>query len=219
MTHSDEIKYWAEHPNGTKVWQKFKAPNNEWMLISQGMFMDPESTYIVDDEWAELRKAQTDGKQLQWFNGREWIDKNLNSMDMCEYVSKPKDWRIKSRKFELKYTEPCYLFDDCKNYLEHGRYRQTEDEAKYSVIRNKMSNRLEALAMYVDGLYKPIWDGITKNYYVYYNHQAKEWRYASATFNEHINEVYMSEVTAKSVCKILNSGEYSLEGEQDDTPA
>lgn len=93
-SHSDEIKYWAEHDNGTKVW--YRVPNCKlWAITSQPCW-EQETTYICNDEWADLRKKQADGKQLQFKDGDlvpEWKDGEL-TVDNLE-MTKLEWWRIK----------------------------------------------------------------------------------------------------------------------------
>ena len=92
MTHENEIKYWSEHPDGTKVWCKSESTDG-WVLI------EPKwtgiGTYIVDNEWAELRKAQADGKQLQYDNSNGWCDSKLSKWDYINKNTEVKYWRIK----------------------------------------------------------------------------------------------------------------------------
>jgi len=100
MTHKDEIIRWAKCPDGTKVWRKDKL-DGEWQNF-KAFEWRPDHIYIIDDEWAELRKAQIDGKQLQVKSKYEckWIDVELSSYDINH--SDPKYWRIKS--------EPVYEY-------------------------------------------------------------------------------------------------------------
>ena len=96
--HEKEMIRFAEAPEGTLVWQFFED-SNKWILVFPGW--DKNNKYVVDDEWAELRKAQIDGKQLQRKDGvgdvgqQRWRDDSLSGMDQSEYVSKPTDWRVK----------------------------------------------------------------------------------------------------------------------------
>lgn len=90
--HWREIKRWV-NSNSSWVWRN-KAKNCTWVKINDPSFLE-EFEYVVDDEWAELRKAQIDGKQLQFNDlaGTGWIDRVLDE----EYMSftEPEDWRIK----------------------------------------------------------------------------------------------------------------------------
>lgn len=88
--HWRELKRWAEAPNGTEMWHK--TENEKWVL-SLFISGSDDSEYIVDDEWAELRKAQADGKQLQYLHGSVWTDCELRYVDMK--TSKASEWRIK----------------------------------------------------------------------------------------------------------------------------
>ena len=92
MTHEDEIQYWGSHPDGTKVWSK---EGGEWELSEGAPAWLPEGQYIVDNDWAELRKAQADGEQLQYhLNGREWKDSTIRRVDYVVGNTKPENWRI-----------------------------------------------------------------------------------------------------------------------------
>jgi len=99
MKHGKEIKYWAEHPDGTRVWQRTDDIGSEWEL---NLFPKWHETfhYIVADEWAELRKAQEDGKQLQW----KGSDAVLGYYSM--HNTNIEDWRIKPDEPE----EPVYEY-------------------------------------------------------------------------------------------------------------
>ena len=87
-----EIKRWAESPDGTKVWGKC-SKDGKWYTHDNPPFW-PICDYIVDDQWAELRKAQIDGRQLQMKNAKgDWYDARLG-YDVLDYTS-PESWRIK----------------------------------------------------------------------------------------------------------------------------
>ena len=94
--HKDEIIRWLNSAEGRRVWIN-KNQGRGWYLhipSTINCWYD-EHSYIVDDEWAELRKAQADGKQLEFnINGVEWICKTLMITEdtKIENVNK---WRIK----------------------------------------------------------------------------------------------------------------------------
>ena len=92
MKNTDEICYWTKHKTGTKVWYKSGFTDNKWEL-KEKVYWDGLGIYIVDDEWAELRKAQIDGKQLQTLQGI-WRDETLTYKSL-NGVGQPKHWRIK----------------------------------------------------------------------------------------------------------------------------
>ena len=102
MTHGEEMKYLAEHKDRTKIW--VGTSGRGWVL-KRVVAWRPSATYIVDDEWAELRKAQADGKQLQYhLNGIEWRDSSITRTDYVIGNTKPKGWRIRPEYPE----EPVY---------------------------------------------------------------------------------------------------------------
>ena len=132
MKHKDEICYWADHPDGTKVWQ-FEEENVEpWKLLCCTPEWFPHKKYIVDNEWAELRKAQADGKQLERFNEVTslWKQKELD----FKYIKKdlPKRWRIKPEivyEYQWMYQVP----EDNSFYITE-EYCTTKEEA-YNLLK------------------------------------------------------------------------------------
>ncbi len=88
-----EIKRWVKAPNGTEVWWR-NEKETEWIRKDNVLFYN-NMIYVVDDEWAELRKAQIDGKQLQKkvLNEHTWTNNILDEENMI--YSSPSNWRIK----------------------------------------------------------------------------------------------------------------------------
>ena len=133
MKHEAEIKYWSEHPDGTKVWLK-SSKDTEWQITYLPRW-GSDAIYIVDDQWSDLRKAQADGKQLQRMDGigdvgqRLWSDYILAYSDMAD--TQPKHWRIKPE-------EPVYEWQVV--YFYNGRYHISTDHYKdEEEFRQKMS--------------------------------------------------------------------------------
>ena len=121
--HIDEMKRWAESPKGTKVWLRC-SKNDSWKLSDDPQFWS-DCIYIIDDEWADLRKAQADGKQLQVFVDdpkAHWVDETLTFKYM-EHTY-PKHWRIKPKnKF------PVY-----RRHKENGFIVRFSSESIYEVV-------------------------------------------------------------------------------------
>jgi len=67
MKHEKEIIRWAKCPEGTEVWYKKKC--GKWNLID-GPSWSAMVSYIVNDEYAEIRKAERDGETIL-YNGKE----------------------------------------------------------------------------------------------------------------------------------------------------
>ena len=122
-----------------------------------------------------------------------------------------------SQKFEWKYDEDdtClletyytkgYSIDD-SDYLEHGRYRATEEQAEASLLRNKRANRLEALVYQIQ-------QEVEGDCYIMFEGHADKW-ITSKTWIEDIypEVVLMLKSTADTICEMLNSGKFSLDGE------
>ena len=125
----------------------------------------------------------------------------------------------KKGKFEWDYVRDNtflirpYLFDRYlngtdKDYLEHGRYRSTKRGAELSLERNKRGNRLEALAEKLGGLKE--WVRGEKNFHIYYNGY---WDNDYDFLAYHPEKVYMTKDCVIEICRMLNEGEFSLDGE------
>jgi len=118
--HKDEIIRWANSPEGTMVWYK---DFGHW-IITDNPSWDSGTLYIVDDEWAELRKAQADGKQLQRFSGT-WVDEDTLNMGTFE---EPKYWRIKPEGvYEWQWI---IMNNDSNSYWVTAGYFTSEEEFK-----------------------------------------------------------------------------------------
>jgi len=131
-SHANEIRYWAEHPDGTKVWLKHQ--NSDWTLLEdyEINWRLKKGIYIVDDEWAELRIAQADSKQLQYlsFSGK-WIDDTLDYNKMTLML---KNWRIKPENPVYEYQVIYRLTNSnvynltCEYYKDEEEFKRTSSE-------------------------------------------------------------------------------------------
>jgi hypothetical protein len=79
MTHEKEIKRWAECPDGTKVWYR-DTKDKEWDLIEYAAWDDASSVYIVDDEYAEVRKFFVDNGYI-WRTNWDMVSEKQNNPD------------------------------------------------------------------------------------------------------------------------------------------
>ena len=102
MKHKREICYWAKHDEGTRVFEE-NLEAGQWTLC-ESVNWKPDRSYIVDDEWAELRKANADGVAIQmmrrdgtwkdlpsdwWKNG---FYAQVENYYVENYRVKPKEW-------------------------------------------------------------------------------------------------------------------------------
>ena len=97
MKHKDEIIRWANAKQGTKVWSKLS--NKKWLLVNSAQW-NPNNIYIIDDEYAELRKASADGKIIQYKHGSEWFDTLTDSWEIAIDISK---YRVKPDELTYYY--------------------------------------------------------------------------------------------------------------------
>ncbi len=119
MTHEKEIKYWAEHADNTKVWSKsINTENANWWLDENPIWNSKGHIYIVDNEWAELRKANADGYIIQQ-KGKinhtmpdNWW--NVGFYDTAFSIFKPEDFHIKSKEWYVNIPKEgvvCWVWD------------------------------------------------------------------------------------------------------------
>ncbi len=128
MTHKKEIERWANCPDGTKVWVRGNGDSKGWFLFeSIDVIWNKNFIYIVDDEYAELRKAEADGKTIQMSNRdrTDWVD-----WDKPSYTRPAIEYRIKS--------EDIY-------YYQWEQLNENQDVIEISnFINSKMGNLLKS---------------------------------------------------------------------------
>ena len=140
--------------------------------------------------------------------------------DMEAKLAEMKEELNKSKKFQCSYDYGnTYFIGSDKvhknfngsdnHYIDHGRYRKTQQAAEMSLARNKRANRLEALAEQLGGLKE--FDSNECNYYIYLDNN--EWIYSDCVYFYYPEVVYMTEKCVIEICRMLNEGEFSLDGE------
>ena len=121
MIHEKEIKYWAKHPDGTKVWHKYTHEDKLWEL-EEFTYWKKDEIYIIDDEWAKLRKAQVDGKTIQMLDRGSNIDLPKDWWKTSFYkiykTGSPNNYCIKPKKWYEDIPKKgviCWVWDEDKN--------------------------------------------------------------------------------------------------------
>ena len=126
---------------------------------------------------------------------------------------KPKkfEWNYDYEKFWVGTYEVCKSYNSNSSYTENGRYRLTKEAAEQSLARNKRANRLEALAEQLGSKSYP-WGSAGTLCYVYQDYDCiYKMGYTDGNLQPEV--VYMEEDVAYEICRMLNTGEFSLEGE------
>ena len=148
MKHRDEIIRWAKQDVRKNVWFRTES-SSKWDLIGNPAWSD-NKIYIIDDEWATLRKAQIDGEKIQ----RKTIDnKWVDCVGECAFTenifNSVTDFRIKpdvpeyewqwiyqdaaTGRFvltETYYTEKPEWIDDCSKKHSASRFELSRKERK-----------------------------------------------------------------------------------------
>ena len=94
-----EIQRWSKDPT-MDTWLKPRRDNAKWILVDKPISWTSDGIYIVDDEYAEVRKAYYDGKTIQRFMYGEWKDCTLEPQ---WDAALPGNFRIKLLKDEVVY--------------------------------------------------------------------------------------------------------------------
>jgi hypothetical protein len=142
------------------------------------------------------------------------------AIELANVIFGIRDGDYEPEKFEFEFEKDKTYMMHIESYSDKysgvdedailfGRYRKTKKGAEISLKRNQRGNRLEMLVEYLGGL-KEFVEG-EENWYVYY--YEGEYRSTCIETSFDPEKVYMPREVSKTVCDLLNSGAYSLDGE------
>ena len=114
MKHKKEIERWADCPDGTCVWMKLDLSTWELILYPSWRI---GATFIVDDDWAKVRKAKVDGKDIEMRYCSRWIPAKQGVNDFSGM--NPEAYRVKPK-------EPVYEWQAYFKYCPSDVYRLTD---------------------------------------------------------------------------------------------
>ena len=137
--HRDEIIRWAKSPAGTNVWLK-KSTADVWYDSIIPTWGD-NVEYVLDDEWADIRKAFIDGETIQYYNKELGIWSDTLNRDASAFAGRRVEmYRIKPKPvyewqcyFRRCITEPFTLTEEYfteEEMKRHPIYRKYEDSKK-----------------------------------------------------------------------------------------
>ena len=125
MTHKKEIIRWASSHNNTQVWYKFKQPiagnDDKWYLTTYCPSWRSDCHYVVDDEWAEIRKAVIDGKTIQKETKRGWVDIKFTKKTLTKNKNVNK-YRIKPEFSNMPIDTKLLVWDNGEEHKKIRRY-------------------------------------------------------------------------------------------------
>ena len=108
--YKEAFDYWL---SGGDLWCRLETEVGKWTHIPTHKDIFPMGTmaiYVQDDEYAELRKAQADGKVIQW--------RDKNKENWTDY--RPEDytyWANDVARYRIKPDEPTFKVGD---WVRHG---------------------------------------------------------------------------------------------------
>ena len=145
MKHKEEIIRWANSPKGTKVWIKHIVGN--WFLCEGTIAWNEKYQHIVDDEWAELRKAYVDGETIEYtMDSTSWTKSTIcNIFDFGKKVYTPLGvnyYRIKPDEQTYYYQWERLEMND--NRLVISSYYLTDSEAVTLKYEEKGWRKIES---------------------------------------------------------------------------
>ena len=101
--NKDCFDYWLD---GGKVWTKPNVPNGEWHIITTPTF-EKDYKYVQDDKYSDLRKAQVDGKVIQYTNSNHET-KDLEDWDNVSF----RQFKGDVGSYSIKPDEPKFNVGD-----------------------------------------------------------------------------------------------------------
>ncbi len=138
MVHEKEMIRWAKSKEDTRVWYQIIGRKN-WRSLSSPAF-SKDCRYVVDDEFAEIRKAFIDGEKIQmkilWANNcsdnfnREWTDYDTDASNNINgsYNGTKAIYRIKPRI--VKKYKVAYHTGSMENWEISSKYYTSTEEFK-----------------------------------------------------------------------------------------
>ena len=88
----NEIIRWANAPKDTKVWHKYdgwtRYANPSWGLRGE---------FVVDDDWAEVRKAKIDGKKIEGLFVTGWEEVH----ERCTFTMEASSYRVAKATYKI----------------------------------------------------------------------------------------------------------------------
>lgn len=141
--HEKEIIRWAKSPEGTKVWFKLHDYDDKWRLEESRVKWSEDVDYVVNDDYATIRKAQIDGKIIEsTINslndyGCSWGDpkKDPNVVWTDIHSKKPNfwDWSVPVHCFRIKEEKPLTIIEALEA-LSNGK-----------ILHNKIENQVDIM--------------------------------------------------------------------------
>ena len=102
----------ADAPHGTKVW--VKRSTGSWETQQSVGWFD-NFTYVIDDGWAEIRKAMVDGKIVEFYNGCNYNDTQFSIDEIGTTGHTLSSYRIKPDVVEPVYYYQYEKISDSNN--------------------------------------------------------------------------------------------------------
>lgn len=92
--YKEVFDYWLD---GGKVWTKYCGiyPDGNGWQLNDREFNSKDYKYIQDNKYADLRKAQADGKVIQYLQDDTWRDVETTIVGGSEYRIKPEEPKFK----------------------------------------------------------------------------------------------------------------------------
>lgn len=205
--HGEVIKWFIDNPD-KEVWCK---DNEGWFVTNNPTFY-LNYAYVKNDEYAELRKAQADGKVIEFRQSEDdfWSETNNNN----SFILPLSNYRIKcdtKNEFEIDYNNNTFIqsyYDPEFRELdiELGELRSDFKLVKRNKKEHKERNRLAELRDWLDPEWEADWNNDNQEkFFIGYSLYYEEFNISFTISHKAIGLVYMSRQTAEKIYKELNN--------------
>jgi len=96
--HWEALAWWKDKPEGAEIW--CKGSLNKWNLSAQPTW-NIECEYVINDKYAEYKKAEIEGKQIQYRTYNHFGD----TVEECNHKTEWIDTTIKEFRSSLQYSD------------------------------------------------------------------------------------------------------------------
>ncbi len=141
MMHEDEIERLNKLPYGTKVWYRPVDEKRDWRKITSPGWGN-EFLYVADDDWADLRMQQMDGKIIQISNdGTDWNDDYRTTFTYpLSYYRVTPEAGTKQKEVEMRENEEIAIVDPTAEVTVEDRTESRKTKIKQIFMGEKMMN-------------------------------------------------------------------------------
>ena len=214
--HKKEMVRFIEAEQGTKVWRKDESNKYKWVLLDYPSWIE-ESNYIVDDEYAEVRKFYHDNGYC-YFNDEKSFNLSFwgNIEEYSTEPTKPKYWEPINHEEAWYISDAQYMQSNSwdsqgdRSLVSHGLVFETEEEAQNYLNVLEAKETIKRAIFEANEGWTPDWDNYIQDKYIVYKLDSKLTEYCPYKAKMQDNCMYIKDrKTAKTLIEKYKT-EYEL---------